>query len=105
MDIIYLINAISHNFNKPTKDLIKTSITGKADELVENLREFFEVFSKSWEKLHPQEWVINFGLSEKPAGFASGLPWTHWRYTRGVEEKERYLNENIGRHEDQPENR
>ena len=97
--------SISKNFNKPTKDLLKTSITGKADELVEGLREFFEVFSESWKKLHPKEWVSNFGLSEKTAGFASGLPWTHWRYPKGVEEKENYVQENIARYEDQPQNK
>ena len=100
-----LASSIFQNFNKPTKDLLKTSITGRADGLVEDLREFFEIFSESWKNLHPKEWVSNFGLSEKTAAFASGLPWTYWRYPEGVEEKERYLQENIGRSEDQPQNK
>jgi len=96
--------SISRSFNRPTKDLIKTSITGKADEIVEELRDFIEIFGKSWKKLHPKEWIVKFGLSDQTAGFASGLPWTHWRYSHGTEQKERYQRENIGRPEDQPQN-
>ena len=71
---------------------------------VRNSRSFLNLLH-SWKKLHPKEWVSNFGLSEKTAGFASGLPWTHWRYPKGVEEKENYVQENIARYEDQPQNK
>ncbi|MCK5628154.1 hypothetical protein KAI12_01690 [Candidatus Bathyarchaeota archaeon] len=96
---------ISHVSRKPTKDLIRTSISGTADEFVEDLQDFFDELSEFWVELHPKDWVSGFGLSERAAGFCSALPWTYWRYSYGVEEKERYLRENIGRPENQPQNR
>ena len=98
-----LTASIDSRFNKSTKDLLKTSLSGRADEVIEELKNFFEVFSESWKELHPKDEIINFGLSDKTAGFLSGLPWTYWRYPYGVEEKEKYLREIIVEPEDQPE--
>jgi len=100
-----IASSISDSFNKPTKELLKTSLSGKEDKIVEDLKNFFEIFSKIWINLHPKDWIITFGLSDRAADFVCGLPWTYWRYVFGIDEKERYLRENIVQPEHQPQNR
>jgi len=100
-----IASSISNSFNKPVKNLLATSLYGEQNEILKDLKDFFEIYSKIWMKLHPKDWIINFGLTERTAEFASGLPWTYWRYVFGVLEKNFYIKGNIGNSQYQPQNR
>jgi hypothetical protein len=95
-------DSISRLSNQKNADLIKTAITGKAPEIVEHLRDRFEPLPKRWTSLHPADWISGYGLQNVAAEFCSQLPWTCWRYPRGLEEPERYREAPAARPEDQP---
>jgi len=93
-------NAISKALNRNARSLLATTITGRSKEIVEELNRLLD--NDVWKKLHPAEWITDFGLKNVAAGFSSKLPWRFWRYPHGLEAPERYLDEPAAKPEDNP---
>lgn len=96
------VESISHVFNQSIRNLVKTVVTGKVPDAIEQLREPLEAIPKSWTDLHPADWISGYGLPNVAAGFCSRLPWTYWRYPYGLEKAERYLKEPAAMPDDEP---
>jgi len=94
------VTAFSTALNKQRKDLLKTVITGKSKEIADKIREIIE--KVSWRDLHPPDWISTFGLQNVAADFSSKLPWKFWRYPKGLEKPEIYLNLPAATPEDEP---
>jgi hypothetical protein len=92
---------ISDVFSQKSRALFRAAITGKALKTVENLRPK-ETSMKFWTTLHSADWVLLYGLPNLASKFCSQLPWTYWRYPRGLEKAETYLQKPAVTLEDQP---
>jgi hypothetical protein len=93
---------ISEIFNQKNTDLLKIMLTGKTAGLLENIREELKRNKDFWTKLHPGDWIKNYGLPKIAANFCSMLPWNYWRYSKGLEKVEQYLGIPSTKPEDQP---
>lgn len=96
------IQAIQKALTKNNKDLLLTLITGKSEEIIENIKLLFD--KEFWQKLHPPKWISNFGLKNVTADFSSKIPWRFWRYPHGLETPEKYMNRPAAVLEDEPKN-
>ena len=94
------VDAIIQALNKDNRELIRSFITGKSVEIVENIKNLLT--KEFWQELHPSLWVSNYGLQNIAAGFCSKLPWRFWRYAYGLEEPERYLDRPAAVSNDEP---
>jgi len=94
------VDAIKQALNKDNGKLIRSFITGKSVEIVENIKNLLT--KEFWQELHPSMWVSNYGLQNIAAGFCSKLPWRFWRYAFGLEEPERYLDKPAAVSNDEP---
>jgi len=94
------VDAIKQALNKDNGELIRSFITGKSVEIVENIKNLLT--KEFWQELHPSMWVSNYGLQNIAAGFCSKLPWRFWRYAFGLEEPERYLDKPAAVSNDEP---
>jgi hypothetical protein len=94
--------SISYVFNLRMKELIKIVASGRSSEIIETIRAGVESSSEVWTKLHPLHWIQNYGLTGQAARFCSNLPWTYWRYPKGLEKPKIYLEEAAALLKDQP---
>ena len=94
------VTAIDKALEKGNRDLLRTAITGNSMEITELISKFLT--SDFWKRMHPADWISDFGLKNVAAEFSSKLPWRYWRYAHGLEEPERYLKEPATRPEDNP---
>ncbi|UCE29302.1 MAG: hypothetical protein JSV85_00780 [Candidatus Bathyarchaeota archaeon] len=93
---------LSSSFRQETRSLIKAIATGKASEIIEHLSTHLKARWERWNRLHPADWVSNYGLQGAAAAFCSNLPWKYWRYSLGLEKAENYKDKPAARLEDQP---
>jgi hypothetical protein len=93
--------SIAHIFTQKTRKLINLVATGKALEIL-NLIQVSLDTSQKWRELHPSDWIRRFGLPSAAAGFCSKLPWTYWRYPKGLEKPDHYQDEAASKPEEQP---
>lgn len=92
--------AISSLLNQQGRKLLKPLFTGKSQEIVDQISKILD--KEFWQGLHPSKWISEFGLQNVAADFSSKLPWKFWRYPKGLEEPEIYLNQPANMPEEQP---
>jgi hypothetical protein len=55
-----------------------------------------------WSRIHPPEWIKEFGLIGPTASFCGNLKWSYWRYPWGVDDFERYRKQPASNPVEQP---
>lgn len=93
--------SIAYIFTQRTRELINLVATGKALEILNLIQASLDT-SQKWRELHPSDWIRRFGLPSAAAGFCSKLPWTYWRYPKGLEKPDHYQEEAASKPEEQP---
>ena len=92
---------ISGIFAQEARRLVRIATSGKASEVVEQLRSF-EASDEAKQDVHSASWIQSYGLPRMAAEFCSKLDWTYWRYPHGLDKPERYVESPAATVEDQP---
>ena len=92
---------LSGIFGQEARRLARIVTSGKASEVVEQLRSF-ETPEESMRDAHPADWIQSYGLPGMAADFCSKLDWTYWRYPHGLDKPEQYVGRPAATAEDQP---
>ncbi len=92
---------LSTVFGQEARRLAAIAASGKASEVVEQLRSL-ETHDESGRDTHPASWIQRYGLPGMAAEFCSKLNWTYWRYPHGVDKPEDYVGRPAATTEDQP---
>jgi hypothetical protein len=81
-------DAITSTFDLKRGKILKMFFSRKHSDILNNST--LTLVKQDWSKLHPAEWIQQFGLPKIAANFCSNLNWTYWRYPLGIEEAKEY---------------
>ncbi len=94
-------DAITNTFDLKRREILNILFSGGHSDILNNPP--LTLAKQNWNKLHPAEWIQQFGLPKIAANFCSSLNWTYWRYPFGTEDAKEYSSKPAASPRDEPE--